>query len=225
MISSTVGAMGRSTSRSFRVTGLRGIAGTRSARANPLVMVDAGFRKKLIEERDAARADTRLKARFLSYRLNLPTADEADTLLTVEDVETWLRRPVPERAGAPMVALDIGGGRAWSAAVAVWENGRVEAYALSGGVPDIAAQERRDRVPDGTYQRLVEIGVLGIAEGLEVPPVVRLWDEVVGRWGMPVKVICDRFKLPDLRDAVGHDGCPISARGHDGVKVRQISHR
>ena len=40
-------------------------------KANPLVMVDAGFRKKLIEERDAAREDSRLKARFLSYRLNL----------------------------------------------------------------------------------------------------------------------------------------------------------
>ena len=111
-----------------------------------------------------------------------------------------------------MVALDIGAGRAWSAAVAVWENGRVEAYALGPGIPDIEAQERRDRVPVGTYRQLEERGVLGIAEGLEVPPVVRLWTEVVARWGMPVKIICDRFKLPDLRDAVGPAGCPIFSR-------------
>ena len=45
-------------------------------RCNPLVAVSATFRKKLLEERDAARADTRLKARFLSYRLNVPSADE-----------------------------------------------------------------------------------------------------------------------------------------------------
>ena len=45
-------------------------------RCNPLVAVSATFRKKLLEERDAARADSRLKARFLSYRLNCPSADE-----------------------------------------------------------------------------------------------------------------------------------------------------
>ena len=35
-------------------------------RCNPLSNIDARFRRKLVEERDAARADTRLKARFLS---------------------------------------------------------------------------------------------------------------------------------------------------------------
>ena len=109
-------------------------------KANPLVEIDAGFRKKLLEERDDAREDTRLKARFMSYRLNIPTADESDTLLTVEDVEAWLRRPVPERVGRPLVALDVGGTRAFSAAVAAWENGRVEAYALGPGIPDLEAQ-------------------------------------------------------------------------------------
>ena len=46
-------------------------------RCNPLVEVSATFRRKLLEERDAARRDSRLKARFMSYRLNLPSADEA----------------------------------------------------------------------------------------------------------------------------------------------------
>ena len=32
-----------------------------------------------------ANDDLRLKARFLSYRLNVPTADESEVLLTVED--------------------------------------------------------------------------------------------------------------------------------------------
>ena len=35
-------------------------------RCNPLVSVSADFRRKLLEERDAARRDSRLKARFLS---------------------------------------------------------------------------------------------------------------------------------------------------------------
>lgn len=66
--------------------------------------------------------------------------------------------PVAERFGRPVVGLDLGGGRAWSAAVAVWPSGRVEAAALAPGTPDLADQERRDRVPSGTYQRLAAAG-------------------------------------------------------------------
>ena len=54
-------------------------------KANPLTAIDAKFRKKLLSERDAARLDTRKKARFMSFRLNVPTADESQILLTVED--------------------------------------------------------------------------------------------------------------------------------------------
>ena len=44
-------------------------------------------------------------------------------------------RPVPEREGRPIVGIDLGAGRAWSAAVALWRNGRVEALAV---VPRVA---------------------------------------------------------------------------------------
>ena len=40
-------------------------------KANPLTAISPEFRAKLKEERDAARRDSRLRARFLSYRLNL----------------------------------------------------------------------------------------------------------------------------------------------------------
>ena len=46
-------------------------------RCNPLVEISADFRKKLLEERDEARRNPRLKARFLSFRLNVPSADES----------------------------------------------------------------------------------------------------------------------------------------------------
>ena len=46
-------------------------------RVNPLVEISAEFRKTLLEERDAARHDPRLKARFCSYRLNVPSQDES----------------------------------------------------------------------------------------------------------------------------------------------------
>ena len=87
-------------------------------------------------------------------------------LLEVADWELMVDRKVPDRLGKPIVGIDLGGGRAWSSAVAVWENGRVEALALAPGIPDIASQEKRDRVPAGLYAGLVEGGTLTLAEGL-----------------------------------------------------------
>ena len=152
-----------------------------------------------------------LKARFLSYRLNVPTADASSVLLTVDDFERQAARPTPEIDGSPIVGIDLGGGRSWSAAVAVWQSGRVEALAVAPGIPDLAAQERRDRVPPTTYSRLVTEGRLTIAEGLRVQPPAALWAAVVANWGRPVKVVCDRFRVPDLQDAI-QGQCPLEPR-------------
>lgn len=169
-------------------------------RANPLVEVDGGFRKKLLEERDDARRDSRLKARFLSYRLNLPSADESEVLLTVDDWKRVAARPVEIRHGKPVVGMDLGANRAWSAAVALWRNGRVEAVAVAPGIPSVEEQEKRDRVPAGTYARLVQDGTLMLASGLRVPPAGLLVDAIRQRFGQPDHIVCDRFRLDDLRD-------------------------
>ena len=171
-------------------------------RCNPLTAISADFRKRLLVERDAARVDSRLKARFLSYRLNRPSGDESEVLLTVTDWERVIAREVPEREGRPIVGVDLGGGRAWSAAVAVWGNGRVEARAVAPGIPDLSEQERRDRVPAGTYSKLYNMGQLEIAEGLRVQPPAALWEMIRTTWGKPLMVVLDRFRLAEFEDAV-----------------------
>ena len=179
-------------------------------RCNPLSNIDATFRRKLLEERDAARADSRLKARFLSYRLNAPTADEAEMLLTVDDWQRVCSRPAAVPGGRPIVGVDLGGGRAWSAAAAVWRSGRVEAIAVAPGIPDLGEQERRDRVPGGTYSKLAASGSLMLADGLRVPKATMLIDAIRQRWGVPEVIVCDRFRLDDLRDT--NPGCRILPR-------------
>ena len=171
-------------------------------RCNPLCNVAPEFRHKLLEERDEARRDSRRKARFLSYRLNVPTADESEVLLTVEDYEAMAARPLPGRQGRPIVAVDMGGGRSWSAAVAAWRGGRVETLAVAPGLPGLDEQERRDRVPVGTYTRLAARGVLSVAKGLRVQPPADLWRLIMERWGVPAIIVCDRFRLPELLDTV-----------------------
>ena len=96
----------------------------------------------------------------------------------------------------------MGGGRAWSSAVSVWRNGRTEAVALAPGIPSIRDQEKRDRVPKGLYQKLVDEGQLIVAEGLRVPPVETLVKQLKARWGTPRAILCDRFRLGEVQDAV-----------------------
>lgn len=170
-------------------------------RCNPLTAISKEFRDKLREELEAAKSDTRLKARFLSYRLNVPSADESTMLLNVPDWQRVLERDILERDGQPAVGIDLGGGRAWSAAVAMWRTGRVEAVACAPGVPSIEAQEKRDRVPSGTYRALADMGQLRIAHGKRVQPPGELVQAIVDTWGQPLFAVCDRFREADLRDA------------------------
>ena len=164
-----------------------------------------------MEQRDDARHDSRLKAAFLSYRLNLPSEDESRVLLTVEDWEAVLSRPVGSDDGRPIVGLDLGQGRAWSSAVAVWRSGRVEAVAICAGLPSIELQEKRDQVNPGSYQKLVDAGKLIIAEGLRVPKPAALV-ALAKRWN-PMYMLADRFRLPELQDAV--NGVPILSQVND----------
>ena len=172
-------------------------------RVNPLMSRYPDSRKELLKERDAARLDGRLKASFLSYRLNIPSRDESEMVLSPEDWKAIVAREVPERAGRPIVGVDLGGGRAWSSAVAYYPSGRVEALAVAPGLPSIEAQEKRDRVPTGQYQKLIDAGQLTMADGLRVQPPALLWDSIRATWGKPKVIICDRMRLAELQDAVG----------------------
>ena len=172
-------------------------------RVNPLARDFPETAEVLREERDAAMADSRLAGAFKSFRLNLPAGDESTMLLNVPDWERACAREVPEREGRPVVGVDLGGGRAWSAAVAIWRSGRVAALAVAPGIPSLEAQEKRDRQPWGTYRRLALRGALRVADGLRVQPPAELWRAVTAAWGKPARVICDRFRLNELVDAIG----------------------
>ena len=48
----------------------------------------------------------------MSFRLNIPSADESAILLAVDDWKLAEARPVGEPAGRPIVGIDLGSGRA-----------------------------------------------------------------------------------------------------------------
>lgn len=170
-------------------------------RVNPLLKHFEESRVELLDKLERAKKDETRRGAYLSYRLNCPTADETELLLTEEQATALVDRERGDREGKPIVGIDLGANRAWSAACAIWPSGLVDALAVAPGLPDIAAQEERDSAPEGTYQALVDGGKLIVAEGLHVPPVAMLVAAIREHWGEPESITCDRFRISEIADA------------------------
>ena len=127
---------------------------------NPMIRCNPSLRKTIKRELLAARKNSHLRPTYEAYRLNLHRQTNMTMLLEVEDFKRVEARPVPPREGNPIVGLDLGSNRSWSAIWCLWKNGRSEVFALCPGIPDLATRERQDAMPRGFYQKLSDDGVL-----------------------------------------------------------------
>ena len=168
---------------------------------NPLMWSFPESRATLLEERDEARRRPAQVDSFRRMRMNVPGAVADTMLLTAADWQTVLQREPAAASGFPIVGIDLGAAPSWSAAVAVWPSGRTSAVAVVPGVPDLEAQEKRDRAPRGSYRQLVDDGAMIVAEGLRAPSPKILMDLALARW-QPRYVIADRFRQQELLDAL-----------------------
>ena len=181
---------------------------------NVLPSLEASIRKEWREARD----DPDALATFKALRLNMGTADTRENVLI--DPSAWERCEVealPERRGPLVLAFDVGGSGAFTAAAGYWPlTRRLEATAVCGGVPDLAARGRRDQVGP-LYARLAEAGELLVQPGRRVPDYGAFVAEVLGRWGAPAVIVCDRWREAELRDALDAGrtprGRPLVVRG------------
>ena len=82
--------------------------------------------------------------------------------------------------------------------------------AVAPGIPGLDEQEKRDTVPRGTYAMLARTGTLRIAKGLRVQPPSQLMAAIRETWGVPDVVICDRFRINELKDCA--KGVPVLPR-------------
>ena len=171
-------------------------------KCNPMVNSSASLRATLLRERDEARVSDTLRRSFEAFRLNRMVDVSNEVLVEADSWQRVEARDVPPRVGRPIVGLDLGAERSWSAAWCLWPNGRSECYALCPGVPDLDERERQDAMPRGLYRRLADDGVLLVDEGLRVSRPVVLIDHLVGRGIVPQVVYCDRFMLGTLTDVV-----------------------
>ena len=184
-------------------------------RVNPVAAVNPHLRRTLEREHKAALKSERAARPFRQFRLNLP-GDPVDTqpLITTSEWARVCARAVPDSEGAPIVGLDLGGTRSWSAAASVWPSGRIEAWALAPGKPSLSDQEKEDQVAEGTYLDLVQSAGLAVDEGNHVPSIERLLARI-WRWE-PTAIICDNYRAPELYEAVSGRGVRVIERARSG---------
>ena len=184
---------------------------------NPAHIVNPFLEKTLRREFEEALQSERAAVPFRQYRLNLPGGESTGEQELISDSE-WERiisRPVPDREGRPVVAVDLGSNRSWSACAALWpESNRIECWALAPGATSIGEQERQDQMPADAYRELVGAGGLAVDEGNAVPRLAMLLDRC-WQWD-PEVISCDNHRSGELRQEVA-GRCKVVERGSGEV--------
>ena len=195
--------------------------------AHPLIGSNPHLRPKIKAELEAAKMSDDARARFLSYRLNVPTKPAAEVLFSVAQWRAVEARRPAAKDGEPVVGVDMGANRSWSAAAILWPTMRVEVISVAPGIPTISDQEKRDGVAPGTYQTMIDDGTLIVDSGRRVVRVDRLMDLVMQH--RPCLVVADRYRLQEVADAVG-GRCRVQARvtrwqesTEDITRARQVA--
>ena len=171
-------------------------------RCNPVAAINPYLRQTLEREHKAALASERAARTFKQFRLNIPGDPvESQPLITSAEWKRVCARPVPACEGKPIIGVDLGGNRSWSACAALWPSGRIESWALAPGTPSLASQEHEDHVADDSYAEIVRSGGLSVDAGRAVPSVARLLSRI---WAWePVALVSDPYRSAELHQVVG----------------------
>ena len=149
----------------------------------------------------ARRDETELTA-FRALRLNAGTPDTSRSVVLGADA--WKRcetDALPEPEGPYVLGVDLGSSAAMSACAAYWPaTGLLQVLAAFPADPDLDARGAKDGVA-GLYRRMFDRGELTLSPGRTVD-VGELIGLVVDRWGVPGTVAADRWREPELLDAL-----------------------
>ena len=168
-------------------------------RANPGLDDLPDLEAVLRQEADDAKRDESAMQTFRSLRLNQGVSDTVVSVLL--DADTWRRAealPEPDaRASEYVLGIDAGQNAAMSAAAAYFRDGTLEAVACFPELPSLAERGLADGVGD-LYRRMADRDELFHA-GRRVSDLAALLRECLDRWGRPVAIVCDRWRLAELK--------------------------
>ena len=176
--------------------------------ANPSLKAMPDLERTIRRESRAARLDENVRASFKSLRLNMGTSDTVSQLLL--DVEMW--KGIEGEAaqdGRCWWGVDLGTSAAQSAVSAYWpETGRLEALAAFPSEPGLGERGIRDSVGN-LYEKCATRGELIQTGGLAVN-VSALLEAALDLFGKPSGVASDRWREPELRDALKLAHIPLT---------------
>ena len=179
-------------------------------KANPSMPHMPDLEISIRDEAIDAKKDSSLLASFDALRLNLGTADIETAFLL--DADTWTKlEALPEGAiSGPMVwGVDLGATAAQSAIAAYWpESGRLECVACFPRLPSLAERGLRDGV-GGLYSDCHKRGEL-LTLGDHTSDVGLLLKHCLERWGQPSRIVADRWRDGDLKEALTKGGVPFT---------------
>ena len=176
--------------------------------------LEAALRK----EAGQAKLDPSLLASFEALRLNLGTLDtEVATLLSAG---LWASiEGEADRSGPCVRGIDLGTSAAQSAVAGYWpETGRLVCVAAFPHEPSLAERGLRDGV-GGLYVECARRGELLTLGGRSVD-VAALLGAALERLGQPSRVVADRWREAELRDALETASVPLAAFASRGMGFR-----
>ena len=195
-------------------------------RSNPSLDHLPSLREVIESEAVKARMDPGELATFRSLRLNQGTHDTLIASLLSADVWLEIEGEV-EREGRCVWGVDLGTSAAQSAVASLWPaSGRLEVLAAFPSLPSLEERGLADGV-GRLFTDCAERGEL-LQLGGHAVNVGALIGEAVARFGEPTAIACDRWRIPELRDACKAAGlsAPIVERGmgfkDGGEDVRQF---
>jgi phage terminase large subunit-like protein len=185
------------------------------AKANPSLRHIPGLIKLYESEARQAALDAAAMASFKALRLNMGVSDTVEKILIGVDAWQSIECDIlPARTGAPILGVDLGASASASGFAAYWPSGRLEGHMAFGDSPSLAERARKDHAGN-TYERMAAEGGIRLHPGV-VPEVSGLLTEAFELYGVPSVIICDRWRLGELTDAlrkIGATRIPILTRG------------
>ena len=178
-------------------------------RANPSLPNMPDLEAAIRTEAAEAKRDPALLAAFDALRLNLGTEDTAITVLL--DAHVWREIEGTAALSGPVVwGVDLGTSFAMSAVSAYWpRTGALHSIAAFPSEPNLAERGLADGV-GRLYLDCERHGELIQAGGRSVE-ITALLREALNRFGKPARIVADRWREAELRDALDKAGVPLAA--------------
>ena len=188
------------------------------AKANPSLAHMPDLLAAIGNEARQAKADPAMLASFEALRLNLGTSDtEVATLLSAG---LWASiEGEAERAGPCVWGIDLGTSAAQSAIACYHpQTGALACLAAFPAEPSLAERGLRDGV-GGLYAECARRGEL-LNLGRHTVDVKALLQTALDRFGRPGRIVADRWREADLREALDAAAVPLAALEFRGMGFR-----